>query len=456
MNPTTDKPLEQTPSNTTSSTAASNTAQLQALRNANVPRGISQLLPIFAARAQGATLTDVEGREFIDFAGGIGVLNTGHTHPKVVAAIQAQLEQFTHTCFQVVPYESYLRLAEKLNALVPGGPNKTMFVSTGAEATENAIKIARAYTGRPAVVSLEHSFHGRTLLGMSLTGKEKPYRTGFGPFAPEVYKIKAPYAYRCERSVCPRNGGGCTCSSDLQTLFETQVDPSKVACIIVEPVMGEGGFVPLPTNYLLELRRICDQHGIVFISDEIQSGFGRTGGKLWAIEHAGIVPDLLTSAKSIAGGLPLAAVTGRADIMDAPQVGGLGGTYAGNPLACAAGLAVLEIFEEENILEQGQILGERLERELESLFLKYPGVGEHRGLGAMRALELVKNRDTREPDAESATQIVNAALERGLILIKAGMYGNVLRFLMPLNISDTELERGLKALHGAFAAVYER
>ncbi len=427
---------------------ASQTESLQAMRHANVPRGVSALTPIFAERAAGASLWDVEGRRFIDFAGGIGVMNTGHAHPKVVAAVQAQLERFTHTCFQVVAYDHYVQLAAKLNQIVPvkvGHTNKTLFVSTGTEATENAVKIARAFTGRPAVISFDNSFHGRTLLGMSLTGKEKPYKIGFGPFAPEVYKAPYPIPYRGITTKVALDG--------LENLFNTQVDPSKVAAIIIEPVQGEGGFNPAPAGFLRSLRNICDKHGIVFINDEIQSGFGRTG-KMWALEHSGVTPDLTCIAKSLAGGLPLAAVTGRADIMDAPAPGGLGGTYAGNPLSCAAALAVLEVFEEEHVLEQAEALGKRLSTELGALEHAFPGVGEVRGLGAMMAIELVKDRESRQPDADTAARICAAALERGLILIRCGMHGNTIRILVPLNASAEELEVGFNAMRASFEAVY--
>ena len=418
-------------------------------RALHVPRGVSALTPLFATRAEGSSLWDASGQRYIDFAGGIGVLNTGHSHPKVVAAVKKQLESgFTHTCFQVVAYEGYVSLAAKLNALVPvkaGHSNKTMFVSTGAEATENAIKIARAFTGRPAIISFDNSFHGRTLMGMTLTGKQKPYKQNFGPFAPEVYKTPFPIPYMGITTKVALEG--------LQNLFDTQVSPDQVAAIIIEPVQGEGGFNPAPAAFLRSLRNICDKHGIVFINDEIQSGFGRTG-KMWALEYSGVTPDLTCMAKSLAGGLPLAAVTGRADIMDAPQAGGLGGTYAGNPLACAAALAVLEIFEDENILEQAVALGHRLETELSALERDFAGVGEVRGLGAMMAIELVKSRDSRTPDADSATKICAAALERGLILIKCGMHGNALRILVPLNASAEELELGFTALRESFEVVY--
>jgi 4-aminobutyrate aminotransferase / (S)-3-amino-2-methylpropionate transaminase / 5-aminovalerate transaminase len=424
------------------------TQDLLSRRAESVARGVSALTPIFAERASGASLWDIEGKRYVDFAGGIGVMNTGHAHPKVVQAVQAQLERFTHTCFQVVAYESYIALAERLNALVPvkeGHANKTMFVTTGAEATENAIKIARAFTNRPAIISFDNSFHGRTLMGMSLTGKQKPYKQNFGPFAPEVYKAPFPIPFQGITTKVALDG--------LENLFNTQVSPDQVAAIIIEPVQGEGGFNPAPAGFLRSLRNICDKHGIVFINDEIQSGFGRTG-KMWALEHSGVAPDLTTIAKSLAGGLPLAAVTGRADIMDAPHPGGLGGTYAGNPLACAAGLAVLDAFEQENILGQAEALGVRLETELKALERDYVGIGEVRGLGAMMAIELVKDRESKKPDADAATRICTHALEHGLILIKCGMHGNAIRVLVPLNASAEELETGFTVLRAAFAAAY--
>jgi 4-aminobutyrate aminotransferase / (S)-3-amino-2-methylpropionate transaminase / 5-aminovalerate transaminase len=311
-------------------------------REQHIPRGLATTHPIFVARGQGARMWDVDGNEYIDFIGGIGVLNVGHNHPRVVQAVKAQLEQLTHTCFQVAMYEPYVRLAERLNALAPGGePNKTIFFTTGAEATENAVKIARAYTGRPAIIAFTNSFHGRTLMGLSMTGKTQPYKQNFGPFAPEIYHAPFPYLYR-----------GWTVESAiaaLYELFETQVQPDRVAAVIIEPVLGEGGFIPAPPEFLRQLRQITSEHGIVLIDDEIQCGMGRTA-KLYAIEHSGVVPDLIAFAKSISGGLTLSGVTGRAEIMDAPEPGGLGGTFAGNLLACAAGLTVLDIISEEHLL----------------------------------------------------------------------------------------------------------
>jgi 4-aminobutyrate aminotransferase/(S)-3-amino-2-methylpropionate transaminase len=424
-------------------TASRNQALWQ-LRERYVPRGVAQAHPVFVARAEGARLWDVDGREYLDFAGGIGVMNVGHGHPRVLQAVRAQLERFTHACFQVTPYETYVRLAERLSALAPGGfPKKTIFLTTGAEAVENAVKIARAHTGRPAVVALTHSFHGRTLLGMSLTGKASYYKQNFGPFAPEVYHAPAPYPYRGVSDGLALEG--------LEELFRTQVDPERVAALILEPVFGEGGFIPLSPEYLRAVRRITEAHGILLVADEIQSGFGRTG-KMWAIEHGGVVPDLITFAKSVAAGLPLSGVVGRAEAMDAPRPGGLGGTYAGNPLACAAGLAVLDVFAEEGLLERAEALGKALWAGLRRLQERFPQVGEVRGLGPMVALELVRDRLSKEPAPELAQAVLEAARDQGLILLKAGMFGNVLRILVPLVATPEEAEEGLRRLEAAMEA----
>jgi 4-aminobutyrate aminotransferase / (S)-3-amino-2-methylpropionate transaminase / 5-aminovalerate transaminase len=416
----------------------SRTPTLLQLRAQHVPRGVSTMHPIFIARAQGAQLWDIDGNEYIDFAGGIGVMNVGHSHPKVLQAVQAQLERFTHTCFQVTMYESYLRLAERLNSLAPGdAPKKTIFLTTGAEAVENAIKIARAATRRHAVIAFTHSFHGRTLLGLSLTGKATAYKQDFGPFAPEVYHTPFPYEYR---------GWGCGRAIEaLLDLFQTQVTPDQVAAIIIEPVLGEGGFIPASPEFLRELRRITQQYGILLIDDEIQSGFGRTG-KFFAIEHSGVVPDLITIAKSLAGGLPLSGVIGRAEVMDAPAPGGLGGTYAGNPLACAAGLAVLDVFEQEHLVERAAQLGEQLMEQCLALQSEVPEIGEVRGLGTMIGMELVQDPETKEPAPELVDQILAEAREQGLLLIKAGLHGNVVRILVPLVIEEPLLSRAIETL----------
>jgi 4-aminobutyrate aminotransferase/(S)-3-amino-2-methylpropionate transaminase len=411
------------------------------LRTQHVPRGVGNAHPIFAARAEGARLWDVDGREYLDFVGGIGVLNVGHSHPRVVQAVQAQLDRFTHTCFQVAMYESYIRLAERLNALAPGDePKKTIFLTTGAEAVENAIKIARAATGRPAVIAFTHSFHGRTLLGMSLTGKATGYKQAFGPYAPEIYHAPFPYEYRgwsIERAL-----------DALDELLQTQVTPDRVAAVIIEPVLGEGGFIPAPPVFLRALRDLTRQHGMLLIADEIQSGFGRTG-TLFAIEHSGVVPDLITIAKSLAGGLPLSGVIGRADVMDAPAPGGLGGTYAGNPLACAAGLAVLDVFEEEQLLARAERLGARLWERCEALQRETPQIGDVRGLGPMLAMEFVRGADDPQPAPALADSVARLARERGLLLMKAGLHNNVVRILVPLVIEDEELARALDILDGS-------
>jgi 4-aminobutyrate aminotransferase/(S)-3-amino-2-methylpropionate transaminase len=420
------------------------TEDLLAARAAAIPRGVSNAHPLVVDRAEGARLWDVDGNEYIDFAGGIGVLNVGHNHPRVVEAVRAQLEHVTHTCFQVGMYEPYIRLAERLNALAPiDGPAKTIFFTTGAEATENAVKIARAATNRSAVVTFANSFHGRTLLGMTMTGKARPYKQNFGPFAPEIYQVPFPYEYR-----------GWTTERALAALgdfFETQVAPERVAAVIIEPVLGEGGFVPAPAAYLRELRAVTKRHGIVLIADEVQSGFGRTA-TMFAIEQSGVQPDLITIAKSLAGGLPLSGVIGRAELMDAPAPGGLGGTYAGNPLACAAGLAVLDVFEQEQLLARGALFGQRLRAHLEGLQVRHPQIGDVRGLGAMLAIELVRDHTTREPAPELADRMVVAARERGLILLKAGLYGNVVRILAPLMIEGALLDQALSIFDEALAA----
>ncbi len=417
------------------------TAGLLDARAAHVARGVGNAHPIVVGRAEGARLWDVDGNEYIDFVGGIGVLNVGHNHPRVMQAVKAQLERVTHTCFQVGMYEPYIRLAERLCALAPGAfPKKAMFVTTGAEATENAVKIARAFTGRPGIVAFANSFHGRTLMGLTLTGKTKPYRQNFGPFAPEVYHAPFPYEYRGwdgERAV-----------EGLHELFEQQCAPDRVAAVIIEPVLGEGGFVPAPPGFLYALRELTARHGILLIADEIQSGFGRTA-KLFAIEHSGVIPDLITVAKSMAGGLPLAGVLGRADVMDGPAPGGLGGTFAGNPLACAAALAVLDIFEQEQLLPQAEALGRKLLAHLRALQTRHAQIGDVRGLGAMLAIELVRDPQSKDPAPELADRMVVAAREQGLILLKAGLYGNVIRILVPLNIEPALLDKALTIFDAA-------
>jgi 4-aminobutyrate aminotransferase / (S)-3-amino-2-methylpropionate transaminase / 5-aminovalerate transaminase len=423
-------------------TRPSNT-DLAARRVTAIPRGVGNSLAVYAARASNAQIWDVEGRRYIDFASGIAVLNTGHGHPDVKAAIAAQLENLSHACFQVTPYESYVALAERLNALAPGPtPKKTLFLTTGAEAVENAIKIARYHTKRSAVIAFSGGFHGRTLACISLTGKVQPYKAGFGPMLPEVFHAPFPMEYH--------DISEAQSLAAIEQLFKADVDPARVAAIIVEPVLGEGGFYIASASFLRALRALCDQHGIVLIVDEIQTGFARTG-RLFAVEHAGIEPDLMTVAKSIAGGVPLAAVIGKAEIMDAPAPGGLGGTYAGSPLGCAAGLAVLDVLQRERLTERAQRLGARLVERLHALQAQYDCIGDVRGLGAMVAMELVRQRDAARPDADLTRALVQAAGRRGLVLLSCGVYSNVIRFLAPLTIPDAELEEGLDILAAALA-----
>ena len=420
-------------------------ADLSRRRAAAIPRGVGNSLQVYADRASNAEIWDVEGRRYIDFASGIAVLNTGHLHAKVQAAVTAQMARLSHACFQVTPYESYVALAERLNDLVPGSsPKKTIFLTTGAEAVENAIKIARHHTQRSAVIAFGGAFHGRTLACMTLTGKVQPYKAGFGPMLPEVYHAPFPIDYH----------GISTAQSlaALEQLFKSDIDPARVAAIIVEPVQGEGGFYVAPPEFLRALRSICDTHGIVFIVDEIQSGFARTG-RMFAIEHSGVEPDLVTLAKSLAGGVPLAAVTGKAAIMDSPPPGGLGGTYAGSPLGCAAGLAVLEIIESEQLCSRAVRVGAAVRARLTDLQSRWSCIGDVRGAGAMVAMELVKDHRPDAPDAELIKALVQAAGRRGLVLLSCGVYSNVIRFLMPLTIPDSELAEGLAILEAALEDV---
>jgi 4-aminobutyrate aminotransferase len=427
-----------------------NNAELHARKNAATPRGVGVMCDFYAARAENAELWDVEGRRFIDFAAGIAVLNTGHRHPKLVRAIADQLGKFTHTAYQIVPYASYVELAEKINALAPiGGPKKTAFLTTGAEAVENAVKIARAATGRPGVIAFSGAFHGRTMLGMALTGKVAPYKLGFGPFVGEVYHVPYPnplHGVSTEQAL-----------KTIETLFKSDIDPKRVAAFIFEPVQGEGGFYPAPADFVRGLRRLADLHGILLIADEVQTGFARTG-KLFAMEHHDVQADLITMAKSLAGGMPLSGVVGRADVMDAPAPGGLGGTYAGNPLAVASALAVLEVIEEEKLCARAVVLGDRLKAALAAIQKHVPQIAEVRGPGAMVAAEFL-DPQTREPDADFARRVQAAALERGLVLLICGVYSNVIRFLFPLTIPDAVfaeglgiLEQSLKEAAGVFAS----
>lgn len=421
-------------------------------RQTAVARGVSHATSIFAARAEGATLEDVDGNRFIDFAGGIGVVNVGHRAPAVVDAIRKQLDAFLHTCFSVAPYGKYVELAEKLNSLVPGKfPKKTILLNSGAEAIENAVKIARCYTHRPAVICFEDAFHGRTMLTMSLTSKTHPYKAGFEPFATDIYRIPYAYCYRCSYSL-QYPSCGVFCAHHLEDTFKRVVAAEAVAAVVVEPVLGEGGFVAPPTEFFTIIQDICRRNEILLIADEVQTGFGRTGA-MFASERYGITPDLLVSAKSIADGLPLAAVTGKAEIMDAPGAGGLGGTYGGNPLACAAALAVIETMERENLPARAEQIGARFDARAREWKKRWPLIGDVRGLGAMRALELVRPGTDRGPAKEETEQVLRHSLEHGLILVSAGTYGNVVRLLMPLVITDEQFDEGLGVLEGALMHV---
>jgi len=430
-------------------------AEYQALREKHVPRGPFQATSAFIREARGAVMTDLDGRELIDFAGGIGVVNVGHSHPRVVAAIQDQAARYIHTCFHIAMYEPYIDLARRMNELTPGDFHKmTMFANSGAEGVENAVKIARYATGRPAVIALDNAFHGRTLLGMTLTSKVKPYKLGFGPFAPEVYRMPNAYCYRCPLG---KTYPSCqtACADHLEEFFVGNVAPEQTAAVIAEPIQGEGGFITPPPEYFKKLQAICRKHGIVLIIDEVQTAMGRAG-KLFAIEHWGIAPDLLVTAKSLAGGLPLSAVTGRAELMNAPHVGGLGGTFAGNPIACRAALAVLDVFEEEGLLARAQALGRKVRARFDALQERYEIIGEVRGLGPMLALELVKDRGTKVPATEETKKLVQACFEKGLVLIACGNFGNVIRTLMPLVITDDQLEKGLGILEAGLRQISAR
>jgi 4-aminobutyrate aminotransferase/(S)-3-amino-2-methylpropionate transaminase len=421
-------------------------ADLLAVRQRYVARGVASTVPIFVANAKGVRVEDVAGRRYLDFAAGIGTLAVGHAHPRVVAAITAQAQKFTHTCFSVAMYEPYVELARRLTELAPGNlPKKALFLNSGAEAIENAVKIARTATRRPAVIAFENSFHGRTLLTMSLTGKVRPYRAGFGPFAPEVYFATFPYPYRFE-------GSAAGCLSDavakLERILRTEVQAETVAAILVEPVQGEGGFVVPPSGFMRALRDICDQHGILLIADEIQTGYGRTG-TMFAVEHENVVPDLIVVAKSLAGGMPLSGVVGRADLMDAPGPGSLGGTYSGNPVACAAALAVLDVFEEEGLLRRAVAIGNLARARLVRMQERFESIGEVRGLGPMLGVELVKDRTTKEPAPELTDAVLRACHQQGLIILKSGLYENVIRLHIPFVATDEEVNQGLSILEQA-------
>jgi len=419
--------------------------EILARKGAVVADPLSIYLPVVIGEGRGATLTDVDGNTFVDFSGGVGCLNVGHAHPHVVEAVQEQAAKFFHTDFTMVPYELYISVAERLLALAPfRSPAKAAFFNAGTEAVENAVKFARAYTGRPAVIAFEGGFHGRTLLSLSMTSKTHPYKAGLGPFSPEVYRVPFPYEYR--------GISGAEALAALERALVTQVAPETVAAIVVEPVQGEGGFVVAPPEFLSGVRELCDRHGIVLVVDEVQTGYGRTG-RMFAIEHYGIEPDLLTVAKSIAGGLPLSGVLGKAAIMDAPGDGAIGGTYVGNPVALAAAAAVLDVIEEEGLLERAERIGEVLLGRMQGWQRRHPQIGDVRGLGAMLAIELVEDRETKRPAPALASAVTAAAAQRGLLLLKAGIHSNCIRVLCPLVISDMELDEALAAWDAALQAV---
>jgi 4-aminobutyrate aminotransferase/(S)-3-amino-2-methylpropionate transaminase len=418
---------------------------LNTLREKVMAKGFASATGCYVDKASGAMIYDVEGREYIDFTGGIAVMNVGHSHPRVVAAIKEQAEKFTHTCFMVLPYEPAVRLAERLCDIVPGAFEKSvMLTNSGAEAVENAVKIARYHTGRQAVIAFENAFHGRTYLGMTLTSKVKPYKYGFGPFVPEIYRMPFAYCYRCPFNLT-YPGCAVACADHLEDFFISHVAPEVTAAVIVEPIQGEGGFITPPPEYFPKLKKICEDNGILFIADEIQTGIGRTG-TMFAMEQWGVEADITTVAKSLAAGMPLSAVVGRKEIMDSVHAGGIGGTYGGNPVCCSAALAVLDVFETEHLLQKSRELGLKLRRRLDTLMDRYELIGDVRGIGPMLAMELVKDRESKLPAADEAKALVGACREKGLLLLSCGSYGNVVRLLMPLVITDEQLERGLAIL----------
>jgi 4-aminobutyrate aminotransferase/(S)-3-amino-2-methylpropionate transaminase len=420
-----------------------------------VPRGLSHGTPIYVAQAEEVWLEDVDGNRYLDFAGGIGCLNVGHRQKAVIEAVKDQLDHFLHTCVQVTPYESYVRLAERMNEVTPGRfAKKTIFLNSGAEAVENAVKIARAYTKRPGIIAFEDAFHGRTMMTLALTSKTHPYKAGFAPFPSEVYRVPFAYCYRCSYNL---KYPSCDlyCARHLHDTFKRVVANEEVAAVIAEPVLGEGGFIAPPPDYFQVLIDLCHKHGILFIADEVQSGFGRTGA-LFASERYGIEPDLIVTAKSLGGGLPLAAVTGRAEIMDAPGPGGLGGTFGGNPLSCAAALAVLDLFERENLLERANELGDRFQTRAREWRCRWPIIGDVRGLGGMQAIELVQSQESKTPATDETKKITQYCYEHGVITITAGTHSNVIRILVPLIATDAQFDEGLAVLESGLAAVCDK
>jgi 4-aminobutyrate aminotransferase/(S)-3-amino-2-methylpropionate transaminase len=424
--------------------------ELMARRQEFVARGVASTMNVFAAKAEGAIIEDVDGNQYIDFAGGIGAMNIGHSRPEVTRAIAEQAAKFTHTCFSVMMYEPYIELAERLVKLTPGEfPKKALFFNSGAEAVENAVKIARWATGRPAIIVFDNAYHGRTLMTMTMTSKVKPYKYRFGPYAPEVYRAPFPYPYRMNMTAQESID---YCIQELERMFVGEVAPDQVAAIIIEPVQGEGGFMVSPPGFLRALKEVCEKYNILFVADEIQSGFCRTG-RMFAVEHDGVEPDLTIIAKSMGAGMPISGVVGRAEIMDAPPPGTLGGTYSGNPVACAASLAVLDLFEKEDYAARSREIGHIITKRFLNLQEHYSLIGDVRGLGGMAAMELVKDRSTKEPDSQAASDVLTAAHHRGLVLIKAGMYDNVLRILVPLCVTDEQLNKGLDIFEAALETV---
>jgi 4-aminobutyrate aminotransferase/(S)-3-amino-2-methylpropionate transaminase len=427
-------------------------AELSSLRAQVVPRGVPSTAPVYIAKARNATITDVEGRDYIDFAAGIGVMTVGHCHPKVVEAVKDQADLYSHTCFGLFGYESYLRLAQKLNELAPGDwPKRTFFMNSGAEAVENAVKIARYATGRPAIIAFEDAFHGRTFMTLSLTSQVSPYKVGFGPYAPEIYRIPYAYCYRCPLDL-DHPACGCECAGLLEQAFSKHVNADEVAAVVVEPVQGEGGFIVPPPEYMGKIKGICERHGILLIADEIQTGMGRTG--VWfAMEHWGVAPDIMTTAKALGGGFPISGITGRQEIMDSVHPSGVGSTYGGNPTACRAGLAVFDIIEGEGLLERATVLGGRIRERFTALQKQYPIIGDVRGIGAMAAMELVEDPETKKPAADFAKAFRAKLYANGLVNVGAGTFYNVVRVLVPLTIEDETLARGLDIVEETLAQV---
>jgi len=429
-----------------------NNAELSELRATAIPRGVPATAPVYVAKARNAVITDVDGKQYIDFAAGIGVMTVGHCHPKVVETVKNQADLYSHTCFGLSGYESYLRLADKLNRLAPGdSPKRTFFANSGAEAVENAVKIARYATGRQAVIAFDDAFHGRTYMTLSLTSQVSPYKVGFGPYCPEIYRIPYAYCYRCPLTL-KYPACGCECAGLLEQAFAKHVNAEEVAAVIAEPVQGEGGFIVPPPEYMRKIKEICDQHGILLIADEIQTGIGRTG-KWFAMEHWGVAADLITTGKALGGGFPISGVTGRQEVMDSVHPSGVGTTYGGNPTACAAGLAVIDIIESEGLLERANLLGERIRSRFTALQRRYPVIGDVRGIGAMAAMELVEDPESKKPAGNFAKAFRAKLYENGVVNIGAGTYHNVIRILVPLTIEDATLARGLDILQETLAQV---